>query len=106
MSSKKPVSADEIRRLSQEEGLIDREIAEVIGCHRVTVSRIRLRDNIPRPNLANRKDKEQVCKRCGKSELIRRKTRLLKYCDDCRVIHVEECKEKKRLYMKDRHRKK
>lgn len=102
MSVKRPISAEQIRDLSQREGLIDREIAERLGCHRVTVTRIRLRDNIPRPNLNNRHDKEQVCKLCGKVELLQRKHRIKKYCADCKKISDAQRSEKKRIYMRER----
>lgn len=99
MSVKEPIDVSVITHLSQEEGLIDREIAEQLDCHRVTITRIRSRHNIPRPNLANRKDKVQICKRCGKEDVLRRKQRIKKYCKDCQKIRDAERREDKRLYM-------
>ena len=48
---------EEIRRLSQDEGLNDSEIAEKIGCSNSTVCRCRASNTIPKYNLKNRKDK-------------------------------------------------
>lgn len=41
---------NEIRRLSQEEGYKDNEIADVIGYHRITILRIRQKNGIPSYN--------------------------------------------------------
>jgi len=88
--------AEEIRRLSQEEGLHDSEIAERLGISRITVNRARKAYDIPRANLSNRKDKLSVCKRCGKETLIARKERRQKYCEECKKIIAEETRAKKR----------
>lgn len=99
------ISPVTVKHLSQEEGLFDYEIADQLGCHRVTVTRIRARYKIPRPNLNNRKDKKQVCKRCGLVTYIRRKERIRKYCPRCQRIRNEERKEQKRKYMRMRQQK-
>ena len=67
-----PIIIEEIRRLSQEEGLKDTEIAEIIQYNRVTVQKIRKSNNIPTYNLSNRKDKITVCPLCKRSYYIRR----------------------------------
>lgn len=74
----------EIRRLSQEEGLSDTEIARILGCARATVNRTRLANNIPTANLRNRKDKTYTCRACNSIVVIPRKKRKKHYCDDCR----------------------
>lgn len=102
MSLRGTVDVDEIRRLSQEEGYIDSEIADVLGCHRVTVTRLRHKHNIPRPNLLNRKDKKQTCKKCGREELIRRRERVRKYCFPCQNEQSAARRHKNKLYMRQR----
>lgn len=73
---------EEIRRLSQDEGLIDKEIAKILGIHRVTVTRIRKQNDIARADLLNRKDKISYCTKCGKTFIIRRKERI-RVCTEC-----------------------
>ncbi|WP_422661779.1 hypothetical protein ACK8P5_25835 (plasmid) [Paenibacillus sp. EC2-1] len=92
-----PIQVDQVRALSQSEGLFDHEIADRMGCHRTTVTRCRLRYGIPHTNLANRRDKIQTCKRCGQQDLIYRKDRILKYCGSCRDTIEDERREKKHL---------
>ncbi len=53
-----PIIVNEIRRLSQEEGLKDREIADIIKYNRVSVQRIRKENGIPTYNKAKRKGKK------------------------------------------------
>lgn len=79
-----PYLVEKIRYLSQEEGLTDQEIANIIGCSRATVNRARQKYGIPRANRANRKDKSYVCQACQKVVWIRRKERRKRYCDECR----------------------
>lgn len=79
-----PYLVEEVRRLSQEEGLNDQEIADIIGCSRATVNRARRANNIPTANLSNRKDKYYTCTFCGTDVVIPRKERKKRYCDDCR----------------------
>lgn len=74
----------EIRRLSQEVGLTDREIANRLGLSMDTIRRVRKANSIPRANLANRVDKRYTCQRCGKVVAIARKERRRKYCPECR----------------------
>jgi hypothetical protein len=90
----------EVKRLSQEEGLFDSEIAELFGCHRTTITRCRERNSIPRPNLLNRKDKQQTCRRCKTVTYIRRHERRSAYCPDCKEIRLQERAEQKRAYMR------
>lgn len=90
-----------IRFLSQERGLFDNEIASVMDVHRVTVNRIRKQHNIPSPNLDNRRDKEQVCKRCGEVEYIPRRVRIKQYCGTCKKESLSYQRQKKREYMRE-----
>lgn len=73
---------EEIRRLSQDEGYKDLEIANMLGVHRVTVTRVRNSHNIPKANLRNRKDKVTYCNRCGTRFIIRRRERT-RLCPQC-----------------------
>lgn len=79
-----PMVVEEIRRLSQDEGLHDHEIAELLGVSRVTIARQRAANNIPRANLENRKDKTFVCQGCRETITIARKERKKWYCDSCK----------------------
>ena len=54
-----PIIVNEIRRLSQEEGLKDQEIAEIIHYNRVTILKIRKENNIPTYN-ANAREKNKI----------------------------------------------
>ena len=76
------LGVEEIRRLSQEEGMFDNEIADYLGIHRVTVNRIRKQYSIPRANLKNRKDKPSYCTKCGKPIIIKRRERFSS-CQEC-----------------------
>ncbi len=78
-----PVIVNEIRRLSQEEGLKDSEIAGIIKYNRVSVQRIRQENNIPTYNKNNRKDKNVICPQCGKTYTIRRCEKPGICCPDC-----------------------
>lgn len=82
--------AKEIQRLSQDEGLNDGEIADLLKVSRATVNRARQAYEIPRANLDNRKDKEYVCSRCGATVTIARKERKKKYCEACKPIVDQE----------------
>ncbi|MNQ89164.1 hypothetical protein D3C85_1044620 [compost metagenome] len=79
-----PYIVNEIKRLSQEEGKTDKEIADIFGCSRATINRARQTHGIPTANLQNRKDKEYECTFCHKTVVIRRHERKKRYCDDCR----------------------
>lgn len=72
-----------VRVMSQEEGLNDRQIADKLGCSRVTITRIRTRNNIPRCEIYNRKDKHFVCLGCGDKVYIKRKDRRQAFCEKC-----------------------
>lgn len=74
---------EEVRRLSQEEGLNDRQIAERLGCSRVTVTRIRKRHDIPTCEKCNRRDKVYTCLSCGEKIYIMRKERRRAFCEKC-----------------------
>ena len=78
-----PLIVNEVKRLSQEEGMYDEEIAEAIGYHRVTVQRIRKEYGIPKYNINKRKDKETVCPYCEKVYLIRRDETPGICCPEC-----------------------
>lgn len=75
--------AQKVRHYSQEEGLKDHEIAELLGCSRATVNRTRQAEGVPTVNLRNRLDKRCVCQGCRSEYLIRRKERRQKLCPDC-----------------------
>lgn len=79
-----PYLVDKIKHLSQDEGLSDKEIADILGCSRATVNRTRRAYAIPTANLQNRRDKHYTCTFCGEVVVIARKDRKKKYCDDCR----------------------
>lgn len=81
-------NVNEIIRLSQEEGLNDRQISEITGCSRVTVTRIRKRNNIPICDKDNRKDKTYKCLNCGDTIYIRRKDLRKAFCDKCAVGNI------------------
>lgn len=66
------IGVEEIRRLSQEEGYKDAEIALLLGVSRMTIVRTRKKHAIPRVNLANRKDKISHCNKCKSPFIIRR----------------------------------
>ena len=66
------LGVEEVRRLSQDEGLKDHEVATLLGVSRLTVLRTRKKHNIPSANLKNRKDKVSYCNRCKKAFIIRR----------------------------------
>ena len=72
----------EIIRLTQDEGLYDNEVALLLGVHRTTVSRERIKHNIPKAYIGNRKDKVSYCNKCGKRFLIRRKE-IRAICYEC-----------------------
>jgi hypothetical protein len=67
-----PIIVNEIKRLSQEEGLNDAEIANIIQYNRVSVQKIRKAYNIPRYNKDIRKDKAVICPICNSTYYIRR----------------------------------
>jgi uncharacterized Zn-finger protein len=89
----KQIIVDEIKRLSQEEGLKDNEIAEIIGYHKVSVARIRKEYGIPKCIMSNRKDKEVVCPLCHKKYFIRRNEKYGIGCNDCLIKLEEKTKE-------------
>ncbi len=77
---------DEIRRLSQDEGLNDREIGDKLDIPRVTITRIRSRHNIPRCCKDNKMDKTYVCLNCHQTIYIRRKDRRQAFCPACQQL--------------------
>lgn len=79
------MGVEEIRRLSQDEGYYDGEIAIMLGIHRVTVARIRGKYSIPRANLKNRKDKVCSCASC-KSTFIIRRDEVSRKCPQCKSL--------------------
>ena len=83
MSVTSPIIVNEIRRLSQEEGLKDSEIADIIKYNRVSVQRIRQENGIPTFNKDVRKDKEVVCPQCCGHYLIRRNEKPGICCPTC-----------------------
>ena len=83
MSVTSPIIVNEIRRLSQEEGLKDAEIADIIKYNRVSIQRIRNEHNIPTYNKDMRKDKKVICPQCGEDYLIRRNEKPGICCPTC-----------------------
>ena len=86
MSVTSPIIVNEIRRLSQEEGLKDSEIADIIKYNRVSIQRIRNEHNIPTYNKNVRKDKKVICPQCGGDYLIRRNEKPGICCPKCAEI--------------------
>jgi hypothetical protein len=80
-----PIIVEEIRRLSQEEGLKDSEIAEIIQYNRVSVQKIRKNNNIPSYNINVRKDKKEICPNCKKEYYIRRNEKPGICCPECEL---------------------
>lgn len=80
-----PIIVNEIRRLSQEEGLRDAEIAAIIEYNRVSVQKIRKAYNIPTYNKDMRKDKAVICPNCKSTYYIRRKEEPGICCPACAV---------------------
>jgi predicted transcriptional regulator len=74
---------DEVYRLSQEEGMSDSQIAEMLECSRITVHRIRKQNNIPTANKDNIRDKFYICVKCHKKVMIRRSDKRKLYCEEC-----------------------
>lgn len=81
-----PIIVNEIRRLSQEEGLRDAEIANIIQYNRVSVQKIRKAYSIPTYKKERRKDKEEICPNCGRQYFIRRCERSKICCPACESI--------------------
>lgn len=81
-----PTIINEIIRLSQQEGLKDSEIAEIIHYNRVSVQRIRKEYNIPTYNKDMRKDVAVVCPQCMKKYYIRRNEKAGICCPECTKI--------------------
>ena len=86
MSVTSPIIVNEIRRLSQEEGLKDSEIADIIKYNRVSIQRIRNEHNITTYNKDVRKDKKVICPQCGGNYLIRRNEKPGICCPKCAEI--------------------
>ena len=86
MSVTSPIIVTEIRRLSQEEGLKDSEIADIIKYNRVSIQRIRNEHGIPTYNKDVRKDKKVICPQCGGDYLIRRNEKPGICCPKCTEI--------------------
>ena len=80
-----PIIVNEIRRLSQEEGLRDAEIADIIQYNRVSVQKIRKAYDIPTYNKEMRKDKNITCPVCKSVYYIRRNEQPGICCPACAV---------------------
>lgn len=93
-----PMVVDEIRRLSQGEGLADVEIAERLGLSRVTICRVRRAFDIPRANRDNRRDKSYACSNdgCEKIVTIARHERKQRYCPECKAAIELERRQRRR----------
>lgn len=86
MSVTSPIIVNEIKRLSQEEGLKDSEIADIIKYNRVSIQRIRQENGIPTYNKDNRKDKRVVCPQCFREYFIRRNAKPGICCPACESV--------------------
>lgn len=74
---------DSIRELSQEFGMTDTQIAQMIGCSRATINRARNKHDIPIRNVKNKMDKSYICNECGNEILIKRSEQKRFICGDC-----------------------
>lgn len=93
MSVTSPIIVNEIRRLSQEEGLKDSEIADIIKYNRVSVQRIRNENGIPTYNKDVRKDKRVVCPQCCGEYFIRRNEKPGICCPKCEELMNQKIQE-------------
>lgn len=93
MSATSPIIVNEIRRLSQEEGLKDSEIADIIKYNRVSVQRIRQENDIPTYNKDVRKDKDVICPQCGNHYMIRRNEKPGICCPQCEIVMNQKIQE-------------
>lgn len=91
------MGTEEIRRLSQDEGMKDIEIALMLGIHRTTVTRVRIANDIPRAKVINRKDKRLTCNQCGERYIVRRWERIYR-CPTCRVPEPEVVNSESEVY--------
>jgi hypothetical protein len=80
-----PIIVEEIRKLSQEEGLKDSEIADIIKYNRVSIQKIRKDNNIPSYNINVRKDRKEICPNCNKIYYIRRNEKPGICCPECEI---------------------
>jgi 3-phenylpropionate/cinnamic acid dioxygenase small subunit len=76
-------SAEQVRMMSQDMGLNDRQIAEKLKCERATITKLRKRHKIPTCIISNRRDKTYVCVGCNTTVYIKRKERRRAFCLDC-----------------------
>ena len=76
-------NVEEIRYLSLENGMNDRMIADLLGCARTTITRIRKRAEIPICDKNNREDKTYVCVKCNKVVHIKRCETKRLFCPEC-----------------------
>ncbi|MCX7610422.1 MAG: hypothetical protein N2043_02390 [Ignavibacterium sp.] len=84
-NAKHMLLAHEVYKLSQEEGLTNKEISTLLGYSEEMILYIKRKFQIPKRKIENRKDKKQICALCGKTEYIRRKERRKRYCSSCSV---------------------
>jgi hypothetical protein len=85
-----PVIVNEIRRLSQEEGLKDSEIANIIQYNSVSVQKIREAYDIPTYKKDMRKDRIEICPVCKCQYYIRRNETPGICCPACAEIINKE----------------
>lgn len=69
------------------DGLNDREIAEKMGCNRVSISRVRARHNLKKRDINLKKDKTYVCLGCARTVSIRRVESPSLFCEDCMQLN-------------------
>lgn len=64
-------------------GLTDQEIAVLLNCNRVSVTRSRKNNNIKKRKIENKRDKSFVCVKCNTRIYIKRKEAAKMFCDSC-----------------------
>lgn len=66
------------------QGYNDRQIAEIMGCNRVSVTRVRGTIGLSRVTKYDKRDKVYVCVSCNKEITIKRSEPAQIMCSDCR----------------------
>lgn len=87
----KQIIVDQVRKMSQEEGMTDQEIGNKLGYSRVQIARIRKENNIPKSNFSYRKDDPVKCMRCG-GIFLKRRNEVKMFCPDCEKVALQEYK--------------
>lgn len=75
---------EEVRRL-RNIGYTDVMIADALGMHRVSVTNIRIKNDIPKRDTGDLVDREYKCFVCGETHLKKRNDNLTRICPKCRA---------------------